>query len=39
MIKMSHASGRELACNRKQKKTKKRAETQLTRMEKLIGPI
>jgi len=39
MIKTSHASGRGLACNRKQKKTKKIAETQLTRMEKLIGPI
>jgi len=39
MIKMSHASGRGLACNRKQKKTKKRAKTQLTRTEKLIGPI
>jgi len=30
MIEMSHASGRELACNKKQKKTKKRTETQLT---------
>jgi len=39
MIKTSHASGRGLACNKKQKKTKKRAETQLTRTEKLIGPI
>jgi len=39
MIKTSHTSGKGLACNRKQKKTKKRAETQLTRMEKLIGPI
>ena len=39
IIKTSHASGRGLACNRKQKKTKKRAETQLTRTEKLIGPI
>jgi len=39
MIKTSHASGIGLACNRKQKKTKKRAETQLMRMEKLIGPI
>jgi len=27
MIKTSHASGRELTCNRKQKKTEKRAET------------
>jgi len=26
MIKMSHASGRGLACNRKQKKTKKESE-------------
>jgi len=39
MIKTSHASGRGLACNRKQKRLKKRAETQLTRTEKLIGPI
>jgi len=39
MIKTSHARGRGLACNRKQKKTKKRAETQLTRTEKLISPI
>jgi len=39
MIKTSHANGRGLACNRKQKKTKKIAETQLTRTEKLIGPI
>jgi len=39
MIKTSHASERELAYNRKQKKTKRRAETQLTRTEKLIGPI
>jgi len=38
MIKTSHTSGRELACNKKQKKTKKRAKTQITRMEKLIGP-
>jgi len=37
VIKTSHASGRGLACNRKQKKTKK--ETQHTRTEKLIGPI
>jgi len=39
MIKMSHASGRELVCNKKPKKTKKRAETQLTQTKKLIGPI
>jgi len=38
MIKMSHASGRELATKNK-KKTKKRAKTQLTRTEKLIGLI
>jgi len=37
MIKTSHANGRGLACNRK--RLKKRAETQLTRTEKLIGPI
>jgi len=39
MIKTSHASERGLACNGKQKKTKKRAKTQLTRTEKLIGLI
>jgi len=39
MIKMSHASGRRLTCNRKQKKTKKREETQFTQTDKLIGPI
>jgi len=39
MIKMSHASGRELACNKKQKRQKKRTKTQLTQTEKLIGPI
>jgi len=39
MIKTSHASRRELARNKKQKKTKKRAETQITQTEKLIGPI
>jgi len=39
MIKTLHASERGLVCNGKQKKTKKRAETQLTRIEKLIGPI
>ena len=39
MIITSHASEKGLACNRKQKKTKKIVETQLTRTEKLIGPI
>jgi len=38
MIKTSHASGREFTCTGTTK-TKKRTETQLTRTEKLIGPI
>ena len=39
MIKTSHASGRGLACNKIQKRLKKRVETQLMRIEKLIGAI
>ena len=37
MTKKTHASERRLTCNIKQKKTKKRVETQLRRMNKIIS--
>jgi len=39
MIKTSHASGRGLACNRKQKKTKKKSGNSTYANREMIGPI
>jgi len=39
MIKTSHASGKRLHATENRKRLKKIAKTQLTRTEKLVGPI